>query len=187
MEEPGAIYHVVVQGNNAQPIVADDVDRREILRRSQSVVDRCGWECPAYCLMDTHLHLVVRTPEVNLGAGMQRLAGGYAFRFNRRHGRRGHLFAGPYYARAIVGESHFVKACLYVVLNPVAAGLCNHPRLWRWSSYSGTLDPAHAHMIDPHLLLWLLDDDVARARVRYRELVDEAVQDLQRIRQRVPD
>jgi len=42
-------------------------------------------------------------------------------------------------------------------------------------------------MSDPHLLLWLLDDDVARARVRYRELVDEAVQDLQRIRQRVPD
>jgi REP element-mobilizing transposase RayT len=177
-EEPGAVYHVVVKGNDGQPIVVDDADRREILRRLQSVAERCDWECPAYCLLDTHLHLVVGTPEANLGQGMQWLAGRYAFRFNRRHGRHGHLFDGPYYARGIVGESHFVKACLYIVLNPVAAGLCSHPRYWRWSSYSGTLDSACADVGDPHLLLWLLDDDLARARVRYRELVDEAVREL---------
>jgi len=182
-EQPGAIYHVVVRGNSGQPIVVDDLDRREILRRLHKVGTSCGWECPAYCLMDTHLHLVVRTPEANLGQGMQQLAGGYAFYFNRRHGRYGHLFAGPYYAKAIVGESHFVSACLYVVLNPVAAGLCSHPRHWLWSSYSETLESARARD-DEGLLLGLLDDEVTTARVRYRELVDEAVRDLPR--QQVP-
>jgi len=176
-EEPGAIYHVVIRGNSGQPIVVDDLDRREMLRRLHLVGESCDWECPAYCLMDTHLHLVVCTPEPNLGQGMQRLAGGYAYRFNRRHGRYGHLFAGPYYAKAIVGESHFVSACLYVVLNPVGAGLCSHPSHWLWSSYSETVESARAQD-HAGLLLGLLDDEVARARVRYRELVDEAVRDL---------
>ncbi len=185
-EAPGAIYHVVVTGNDGRPIVVDDVDRCEFLRRVDTVAERCGWSCPAYCLMDTHFHLVVWTPETNLGEGMRRLVGGYAFRFNRRHGRRGHVFEGPYYARAIDGESHFVKACLYLALNPVTAGLCTHPRQWRWSSYSGTLDSACADAGDPHLLLGLLGDDVGRARVRYRELVDQAVRDLRLRQQQVP-
>lgn len=126
-----------------------------------------------------HAHpLVVLTPEPNLGRGMQRLVGGYAFSFNRRHERRGHLFAGPYYAKLIDGESHLVKACVYVVLNPVTAGLCTHPRQWRWSSYVATVAPQTDGVAQPDRLLALLDEDARVARMQYRELVDEAVRDL---------
>jgi REP element-mobilizing transposase RayT len=31
----------------------------------------CGWRVHAYCLMDTHLHAVVETPEPTLGSGMR--------------------------------------------------------------------------------------------------------------------
>jgi REP-associated tyrosine transposase len=109
-EAPGAIHHVIAQGNNGQPIVHDDVDRLVLLRQICRAEGDLGWECLAYCLLDTHIHLVLLTPQPNLGRGMRWLLGGYAFTFNRRHERTGHLFAGPYYAKLIEGESHLVKA-----------------------------------------------------------------------------
>ena len=43
-----------------------------------------GWNCVAYCLLDTHVHLVVVTPKPNLGRGMRLLLGRYAITYNRR-------------------------------------------------------------------------------------------------------
>ncbi len=103
--------------------------------------------------MDTHLHIVVETPEANLGRGMQRLVGRYALRFNRRHRREGHLFTSPYHATTIETESHFVQACVYVVTNPVTARICAHPRMWPWSSYRETLGPDNAGIADVEMLL----------------------------------
>ena len=134
-EEAGAIHHVVAKGNGRARIVEDDADRTLYLRRFASVADGHGWIAHSDCLMDTHHHAVVETPEPTLARGMQRHLGGYAWLFNRRHRREGHLFYGPYWSQRIDGDAHFFASCLYVVLNPVAAGLCNHPRDWRWSSY----------------------------------------------------
>ena len=45
---------------------------------------------------------------------MQWLNGVYAQRFNKRHDRFGHLFAGRYGARTIETDEHFARACEYV-------------------------------------------------------------------------
>ena len=62
----------------------------------EQVVVRHGWRCLAYCLMKNHVHLLVETPEPNLAAGMRRLHGLHAQRFNKRHGHVGHVFQGRY-------------------------------------------------------------------------------------------
>jgi putative transposase len=51
-----------------------------------------GWVCLMYCLMSTHYHLIVRTENADLSPGMQQINSRHARSFNRRHGRRGHLF-----------------------------------------------------------------------------------------------
>jgi REP element-mobilizing transposase RayT len=58
------------------------------------VVAKKKWRCLAYCVMHNHVHLLIETPEPNLGAGMQRLHGGYAQIFNARHGRDANLVNG---------------------------------------------------------------------------------------------
>jgi hypothetical protein len=60
------------------------------------------------------------------------LNGVYAQRFNRRHGRRGHLFGDRFWA-SVVEDDHDVRAARYILLNPVRAGLCELPEEWRWS------------------------------------------------------
>jgi putative transposase len=119
VEAPGAIQHVIARGNAGARIMRDDDDRRALLAALARVSEKQGWRVHAYCLMDTHMHCVVETPEPNLGTGMQRLLGGYAYEFNRRHGRYGHLFGAPYWSSLVETEAYAIQLCAYVVLNPV--------------------------------------------------------------------
>jgi REP element-mobilizing transposase RayT len=135
-EVEGGIHHVYARGNRRQEIFVDDPDRMTYLMHLRRVVTRCRWGCLAYCLMDNHVHLLIETPEANLGPGMQRLHGPYAQAFNARHRKVGHLFQGRYGAERVEDDAQLVTTLRYIALNPVEAGLCADPRDWPWSSYA---------------------------------------------------
>jgi putative transposase len=173
-----AVYHAIARGNERATIFRDDRDRRWLLAGLDCVVERYGWICHAYCLMGNHFHLLIETPNANLSIGMRQLNGVYAARFNRRHGRVGHLFEGRFKAYLVEKDAYGLGVARYVVLNPVRARLCSHPGEWRWSSYRATagLEPPPAFLtID-----WLLDQvspDRATAHARYTAFVESALQD----------
>ncbi|MGH3065501.1 MAG: transposase [Gaiellaceae bacterium] len=174
-EAPGAIHHVVAKGNAGGFVAYDDYDRTNLFHRFEWVVERCRWSCLAYCLLDTHLHLVLNTPEPNLGLGMQRFQAPYAQSFNRRHTRDGHLFRGRYYSARLRTDRHLYSAIIYVLMNPVRAGVVQRPELWRWSSYAATIghEPAPAYL-DVAAALELIDPDPIAARRRLEEATREA-------------
>ena len=64
---------------------------------------------------------------------MQRLNSAYALRFNRRHGRHGHVFSERYSSWVIRDEAHFEAALRYVIDNPVKAGMCAARDDWPWT------------------------------------------------------
>jgi REP element-mobilizing transposase RayT len=94
LEIAGAIYHVIARGNERRAIFRDDNDRLGFLELVATVVRERSWQLLAYCLMDNHYHLLLRTQHADLAAGIHYLNGVYAQRFNRRHRRVGHLFQG---------------------------------------------------------------------------------------------
>ena len=71
-QEGGLWYHVGARGVRKLPIVKDDDDRAIFLMNLGEIVERSGWELTAYTLMTNHYHLVLRTPEPNVAAGMAR-------------------------------------------------------------------------------------------------------------------
>jgi putative transposase len=176
VEAPGAIHHVTTRGNNRQRIGDDDHDRRLLLAILDLAVSRFEWKVWAYCLMTNHFHLVIETPEPNLHAGMHLLNGLYARKFNRRHGRVGHLFEKRYSAALIESDAYALAACRYVVLNPVRARVVAHPAEWPWSSYSATvgITPVPRFLAVDDLLA-LLASDPLRARGRYEEFVADGI------------
>src|SRR5258706_8306926 len=138
LEFPGAIYHVTSRGNARAPIFADDGDRELFLETLAHVVERFHWLCHAYCLMDNHYHLLIETPDPNLSKGMRQLNGLYTQRFDRRHGRVGHVFQGRFKAILVERDSYLLELCRYVVLNPVRAKMVKQPKQYQWSSYRAT-------------------------------------------------
>jgi hypothetical protein len=91
-----------------------------------------GLVCHQFCLMPTHYHLLASFEANALAACVQRLNRRYAGRFNRRHGRRGHVFDSPYAAVPVVADEHLFNVVPYIACNP--ADRAGHP----WSSYPGS-------------------------------------------------
>jgi REP element-mobilizing transposase RayT len=71
----------------------DDRDRERFLWLLNDHASRVGMRVLAYCLMDTHYHLLVEGTSGQLGALMHRLNGCYANQYNARHDHTGHVSA----------------------------------------------------------------------------------------------
>jgi REP element-mobilizing transposase RayT len=158
-------------------VAYDDWDRVNLFDRLERAVVRCHWSCLAYCLLDTHLHLILRTPDPNLGFGMQRFQAPYAQSFNRRHMRDGHLFRGRFYSTRLQTTEHLYAAIVYVSMNPVRAGMIQRPELWRWSSYAATVGRESAPTyLDVGAALELIDPDPITARRKLEAATRDALE-----------
>jgi REP element-mobilizing transposase RayT len=129
---------VTSRGDGREAIFLGEEDRHRFLSVIAEVVQDFNWAVHAYCLMDNHYHLLVETPDSNLSRGMRQLNGVYTQRFNRQHGRVGHVFQGRYKAIIVQKESYLLELARYIVLNPVRARMVRTPDEWPWSSYRAT-------------------------------------------------
>ena len=172
IEFPGALYHVTARGNAREDIFVDDADRHNFIAVLGHVVARWRWLCHVYCLMGNHYHLVVETPDANLSRGMRQLNGVYTQRFNRRHGRSGHVFQGRYKSILEERDAYLLELARYVVLNPVRARLVRRAEDWRWSSYGATTGLATCpEWLQTDWLLRQFAPRRARARRDYADFV----------------
>jgi REP element-mobilizing transposase RayT len=131
-ELPDGVYHITSRGVDGAPIVVDDLDRLFFVTLVRSTVVGLDWVCHAWCLLTNHFHLVIEAPRVSVSAGMKRINGLHAQRFNHRHARRGHLFQDRFGARVIEDDDYLEAVCGYVLANPVRAGLTKRVEDWRW-------------------------------------------------------
>jgi putative transposase len=131
---PDGFFHVTSRGVARGLIFRDSYDYVALRAQLREVIRKFGWNVYAYCLMPNHYHLVLESDREHLSAGMHRLNGLYAQRFNRRHHRVGHLFQNRFAAYAIESDEHLFKAILYVAENPVRAGLCEQATDWPWGT-----------------------------------------------------
>ena len=176
IQASGATYHVSANSTFGRMLFAENDDRRWFEYRLDDVVRRCDWSCLSHCLLGTHYHLVVTTPEPNLAAGMQRLNSMHAQAFNDSHGQFGGLMRNRYHTKLVKTEAHLLEVIRYVALNPVRAGLCVRPADWRWSSYAGSIGWASpAPFLDLERLLKLFSSDPAVARSRLRAFVEDGL------------
>lgn len=142
LELAGGLYHVTSRGDGREDIYLTEADRRVWLEVFGQVCKRFNWVCHAWCQMSNHYHLLIETPEANLAQGMRQLNGVYTQRFNRAHGRVGHVFQGRYKAILVERDSYLLELARYVVLNPLRAGMVKRLETWPWSSYLSTCGQA---------------------------------------------
>ncbi|MEZ0174379.1 MAG: transposase [Candidatus Reddybacter sp.] len=172
LEYAGAIYHVTSRGDRRGDIYADDSDRSRWLETLGDVCSRYNWRVHAYCLMDNHYHLVVKTIESNLSKGMRQLNGVYTQSYNRRHHHTGHLFQGRYKAILVDKEAYLLELTRYVVLNPIRARMVKNVGDWPWSSYPAMVGDSQLYSwLETDWLLSQFGKQRKRAREKYTDFV----------------
>ena len=160
LEFAGALVYVVSRGNGGLPIFRDDTDRRHFLDVLGETSCKTSWKIHAYCLLPEEFHLLTETPQANLVAGMKWLLGTYTMSFNRRHGTRGHLFAGRYRSLPIDAETASYVRTIgnYVHLQPAYAEQWSDRKPLRdyaWNSlqyYAGTMESVPGWLCQNRLL-----------------------------------
>jgi putative transposase len=135
---PG-FHHVWVNATGNWDYFLDEVDRVAWVRRLVATLGRMSWTCVAFCQMSTHVHLLLNVPDQSLAIGMRDLNREYSYDFNGRHGRIGAFVRKRFGSRRIEDADDLLGIYCYVLLNPVAEGLCLRPDEWRWSSYRTTI------------------------------------------------
>src|SRR4051812_42112904 len=181
-ETHAGINHVFARGVERRLIFLDDEDRDLYLRLLRGVVEFFRWHCLAYCLMPNHMHLLIETTAPNLGRGMHALHGIYAQTFNERWTRVGHLFQSRFGSRAVQDDLALMRVLPYIVVNPVAAGLCLDPADWVWSSHGDTVDGIASRIVDLDRLSAHLVSEPRQLSELYTDLVEARLSDVLRAR-----
>lgn len=173
IEFPGAFHHVMSRGNDGIALFRDDTDRLKFLDLLERAIARFNWVLHDWALMTNHFHLAIETPECTLSDGMHWLLGTYAKWFNKRHGRRGHLYQDRFKNVIVDREEYLLTVARYIVLNPVKAHMVARPEDYRWSSYRAR---AGYEKAPPWLTTATVQAsfgvDEESARARYREFID---------------
>lgn len=128
-------YHVCARGTDKQLIFEGDEDRWEFLELMRECCREEGVTVIAWCLMGTHVHLVLADYEDRMSAAMHRLLLTYARRFNKRTGRTGHLFQNRFDRRSLDTDWQVMEAIRSVHADPQEAGVSLTER-YPWSSFA---------------------------------------------------
>jgi putative transposase len=95
---------------------------------------------------------------------MKHLGQRYVQYVNRTYRRSGTLWEGRFRS-CLVGEEDYLLGCQrYIELNPVRAGMVEHPGDYRWSSYGHNAQGSANALIRPHPLYTGLGRDAEERR-----------------------
>ncbi len=139
----GALYHVIVRGNQRQATFRSDADRRRYLDLLNQYRRRYAFHLYAYVLMSNHVHLLLEVGETPFAKAMQGLQQSYTLYFNRKYKLVGYLFQGCYKDILCDRDAYLLELVRYIHLNPVRSKIVDTPGSYAWSShraYLGTGD-----------------------------------------------
>jgi len=173
---PDVVSHITQRAAGKEPLFVEDRDYLYMLANMKDVTKKRSLEIYAFCLMPNHVHLLASPREDALDDVMRDLFSRYAMYFNRKYGRKGHLFAGPYRQAVCLDDSYLLAASLYIHMNPTRAEIVSDPRDYRWSSVKlFQNESAPRSFVTADFVLRLLGRNTRERKRVYSQLLDKSV------------
>ena len=143
------IYHILFRGINQQNIFEEKADYERFIEITAKVKSQMEFEIYAYCLMNNHVHIVMKEKcEKDISLIMKRILTGYARWYNIKYGRSGALIANRYKSVPVEVDEYFLELIRYVHQNPVKAGIVKKPEDYSYSSYTEYVKKANICDVD---------------------------------------
>jgi len=130
------IYHIMIRGINQQNIFSVTEDYEKFIAILAKYHKKSEYEIYAYCLMDNHVHLLIKEGKEALSHAMKRIGTSYVSWYNWQYNRKGHLFQDRYKSEPVEDDVYFLTVLRYIHQNPLKAGLTDDIASYQWSSYT---------------------------------------------------
>ncbi len=134
------IYHIMVRGINRQNIFEDEEDKRRLLATIERYTNQQICEVYGYCLMDNHIHLLIKETGNSISTIIKKVSGSYVYWYNNKYERTGHLFQERYKSEVVENEGYLLSVLRYIHQNPLKAGIVKEIEDYKWSSYNEYID-----------------------------------------------
>ena len=172
---PGVVLHITARGNHRNDIFRDEEDFQIYLGLIKEALEFYNgeFEVYAYCLMDNHVHLLVKCKEKHISIFISRVHSLYAKIFNKKYRYIGYLFQNRYFTEVIEDDSQFLSTCRYIHLNPIRAKMVKKLEEYQWSSYSMTIGLSEEKIINSEKILNYFKS--SSSRILYRAFVESLI------------
>jgi REP element-mobilizing transposase RayT len=135
IKSESGIYHIIMRGINRQTLFEDEEDCIKFIKVLERYKDICQYKLFAYCLMNNHLHLLLKEGKEPLETVMRRICGSYVFWYNKKYDRIGYLFQDRFKSEPVEGDEYFLIVLRYIIKNPIKAGITNRAKDYKWTNY----------------------------------------------------
>jgi len=157
------IYHVMIRGNDKQKIFLEDEDRRRFISTLFEKALEENIDIYAYCLMNNHVHLLLHEEDCNIARLMKRINVSFAYYFNKKYKRVGHLFQDRFKSEIVDNDGYLLAAVRYIHNNPVKAGIVNSPEKYSWSSYNDYIGVKKCNSLITDKILSLFSENISES------------------------
>ncbi len=123
------------RSSRRRKVFRTESDHQLFLELLGELPGRFGTRVHGYALMGNHFHAMLECPSAPLPAVMAWFGGALARRMNLVHRWDGPLFRGRYRNRIVLDDAYWRDLLSYLHLNPVRAGLVDHPDRSTWTSH----------------------------------------------------
>lgn len=168
------VYHAIVRGINRQQIFHDEQDCRKYLNTLQRIKKNTKYQVLGYCLMVNHVHLLLQEGDEDISQLMKRLGTSYAWWYNRKYERSGHVFQDRYRSECIEDDKYLLTVIRYIHQNPVKAKMVDKPDKYQWSScpaYYGK--PEYSDLVQTATILEMFSPEKEKAQLAFREFMEQ--------------
>lgn len=173
----GGIYHITQRAPGTEILFNDDSDYIKFISLLKKVTREYRLNVFSFSLLTNHLHLLFQIREKNLSQAMKSLFELYAFYFNKKHQRKGHVFCGLFRDSVVESDQYLIAASIYIHLNAYRAGLCSRYWDYRWHSLRLYLEqPIRDSFVDSEYILKLLDLDQKMAHKKYVSFLEQSIE-----------
>ena len=177
VQQPGMIHHVIARGNNKENIFRSDDDKTRYLQLIDKYRERDHFKLLSYCLMDNHIHLLIKQGKVALSRTMQGIQQSYTLYYNKKYKSIGHVFHQRFKSKPVDDEAYLLSLIAYIHKNPKVGRLVNDLNDYKWSSHQEILKSSKKNLADVDHLFELIGRDKFNIVPEYLWLLGEVNDD----------
>ncbi|WP_096156448.1 transposase [Bacillus sp. FJAT-45066] len=169
------IYHIMLRGINRQTIFEDNEDKKRFLTTLAKYRDVSNFQLYGYCLMDNHVHLLMKEVEEPIALTIQRISASYVLWYNHKYCRCGHLFQERFKSENVEDKKYFLVVLRYIHQNPIKAGLASNVKDCHWTSIKQYM--SHPTFIHTDFVLKLFSSNRQEALTLFMQYMSKPNQD----------
>jgi REP element-mobilizing transposase RayT len=168
------IYHIIVRSISDVNLFRSNDDKEKYLKFIKKYQDIFLFKVYAYCVMNTHAHLMIDCCGADISRIMHSINQCYAMYFNKKYERHGHVFQDRFKSILVKNEAYLLNLSAYIHNNVKdIKQFKDKKEAYRYSSlgiYLGYFED-DKKILDIKYVLEHFSRDVIRARVLYKSFL----------------